>query len=491
MEVLLAGYNLDATVIEELKKQAGDRKDITPETLSASYARISRDPRPIPELRAIARNEVEKAKRSNTNIIYKMGHHSVAEHAVFNFDLLGISRLAIEEVEHFRLASFTEKSQRYITLGNDFVMPDEIVSSNLKDGYVKLIQEQNALYHKLYEKLKEHVFKKYSGLASDQKNHNMLDGWAKEDARYVTSLATEGQLGLTINARTLELLFRRFASHELSEIKKLGRTMYDQAHGIAPSIILFAETNDFDRMTYTELAKLSERLLKKGKKGSDVLLADHTKNADNIIIASILHTSSDRSFDNCLKTAISLPQKNKKEIIKAAFSHMEFYDKTLREFEYADLTFSLTISASCFAQLKRHRIASLTCQRYNPDLGVTMPGSIREIKAVSEFNGIIDKTNVFHDKLLKISPAVAQYCLTNAHRRRVLFKINARELYHISRLREDRHAQWDIRETTAKMTALARKAMPITMMLIGGKDSYPDSYKKAFGHPPKVTNTGA
>ena len=105
MKIILAGYNLDSEVIEELKKSSPSREDITPETLSASYARISRDPRPIDELRRVARKEVERARRSNRTIIFKMGHHSVAEHAVFNFDIIGVSRLAIEEIEKFRLCS--------------------------------------------------------------------------------------------------------------------------------------------------------------------------------------------------------------------------------------------------------------------------------------------------------------------------------------------------------------------------------------------------
>ena len=128
MKILLAGYNVDTEVIEELKKNSPAREDVTPETLSAAYARISRDPGSIDELRKASRQEVEKARKSNSAIIFKMGHHSVAEHAVFNFDLIGVSRLAVEFIEHFRLCSFTEKSQRYITLGDDHVIPKEIPS---------------------------------------------------------------------------------------------------------------------------------------------------------------------------------------------------------------------------------------------------------------------------------------------------------------------------------------------------------------------------
>lgn len=145
MKVILAGYNIDSTVIEELKGNSPPRDDITPETLSASYVRVSRNPRPIDELRAVARAEVERARKSNRNILFRMGHHSVAEHAVFNFDIIGVSRLALEEIEKFRLCSYTEKSQRYVTLRDDFIVPEEIKRA----GLMKIFDA------KTYEELEE------------------------------------------------------------------------------------------------------------------------------------------------------------------------------------------------------------------------------------------------------------------------------------------------------------------------------------------------
>src|SRR5512143_1752815 len=157
MKIVLAGYNVDSAVLDGLRKNSPPREDVTPETLSASYARISRDPRPVDELRAGARAEVERARRSNQSIIFKMGHHSVAEHAVFNFDIAGVSRLAIEEIERFRLCSFTEKSQRYITLGDDFVVPAEVRRDGLERLFAAIVKAQNRLYHRLYARLKPHV----------------------------------------------------------------------------------------------------------------------------------------------------------------------------------------------------------------------------------------------------------------------------------------------------------------------------------------------
>ena len=85
MKIILAGYNLDYDLIRELKEKSALRQDLTPETISAAYARISRSPKPVNELREIARAEVDKARQSNRNIVFSMGHSSVAEHAVFQY----------------------------------------------------------------------------------------------------------------------------------------------------------------------------------------------------------------------------------------------------------------------------------------------------------------------------------------------------------------------------------------------------------------------
>ena len=487
MKILLAGYNIDSDVIEDLKKNSPGREDITPETLSAAYARISRDPRTIDQLREAARAEVSKTRKSNKAIIFKMGHHSVAEHAVFNFDILGVSRLAIEALERFRLCSYTEKSQRYITLDNDYVVPIEIQNADFEISFRKMIEEQNKMYHLLYGKLKEHVFSKNAELAKDPKKHNLLEGWAKEDARYITSLATQGQLGHTINARNLELLLRRFASNNLSEVRDIGKELYSLVAKVAPSIILFHQANDYDQKSYIKLEELDLiKNLEQKSENKEVMLVDYTKNADNTVVAALLYKTTSLSFPECVKKAEQLSSDEKVSLVKTVLEDMEFYDTLPREYEYANLTYDISISAACFGQLKRHRMSSICEKEYDPSLGVTVPEAIKEIGLEKQFMEVIEKTEDLYSKIYEKLPQVAPYILTNAHRRRVLFACNARELYHVSRLREDTHAQWDIRNISKEMSEEAKKVMPITMLLIGGKDKYPEIYKGVYGKFPKI-----
>ena len=492
MRVLLAGYNVDSAVLDELRRNSPPRDDVTPETLAASYARISRDARPADELRAAARAEVERARRSNQTIIFKMGHHSVAEHAVFNFDIIGASRLAIEEIERFRLCSFTEKSQRYVTLGEDFVVPAEIRRAGGEDLFVSTVRAQNALYHAFYERLRPHVFKKHREEAENPRNHAVLDGWAKEDARYIVSLATEGQLGLTINGRNLELLIRRFAALESEEIRELNARLSALAKEAAPSLILFTDASEFDARTRADLERAGAALPEAKRAGrgrggrADVSLADFTPDGDDRVLAALLHSASGSSYAAGLERVKAAGPARRKEFVRAAFRRMEFYDFPLREFEHAELAFDLIISASCFAQLKRHRMATLTRQGYDPALGVTVPPSIREVGAEREFLEMVARTDETHAALRKMAGPAADYVLTNAHRRRALLKLNVRELYHVSRLREDASAQWEIREVAAEMSRLARRRMPLACLLLGGKDAYPELYARVFGERPRA-----
>jgi flavin-dependent thymidylate synthase len=465
------------------------REDVTPETLSASYARISRDPRPADELRAAARAEVDRARRSNQSIIFKMGHHSVAEHAVFNFDVIGVSRLAIEEIERFRLCSFTEKSQRYITLGEDFVVPEEVRRAGRKALFVATVKAQNALYHRLYARLKPHVFKKNAAAAVDPRNHAVLDGWAKEDARYVVSLATEGQLGLTINARNLELLIRRFAAKGLEELKAFNAAVHGLAKAVAPSIILFTDASPFDAETYADVASAGLAAAGgtgKRRGGRAVALAGGPSGGDDAVLAALLHTVTRSSHRECLERVKAAGPAARKDLVRRALGRMEFYDFPPREFEHAELAYDLVVSASCFAQLKRHRMATLTWQRYDPALGATVPPSVEEVGAGKEFMDVVARTNEAHAVLEKAVGPAADYVLTNAHRRRALLKLNVRELYHVSRLREDASAQWEIRQVAAEMSRQAKKALPLSCLLLGGKDAYPDIYRKVFGSAPKM-----
>ena len=91
--------------------------------------------------------------------------------------------------------------------------------------------------------------------------------------------------------------------------------------------------------------------------------------------------------------------KEKKALFKTAFEHLQAHDAVLRELENVDLQFELIVSASCFAQLKRHRMATIIAQDYHPQLGVTIPPSIRAIGEQKNFMEIMRHTQNAYEQI--------------------------------------------------------------------------------------------
>ncbi len=460
--VILAGYNVDTTVLDALGRRNPEALAATPETLSAAYARISRDPRPVDELRAAARADVGRARASNQRIVFEFGHHSVAEHAVFNFDLIGVSRLVVEAVEARRLASYTEKSQRYIRLGEDFVVPEEVRDAGRAEAFSAYVGR---------------CFERYGAAARALEAAGRDERLAGEDARYLLPLATTAQLGMTVNARTLEYLVRCLAAHPLAEAREVGRALLAAGSEVAPSLLLFVEPGRSLRGRTQEVAAAARALWPDDPDGrsvrrgvSDVRLLHATPDGDARVLAAVLAGAVGMDGVDALDRVGRLGPEGRTRLFDAATRHLGVHDALPREFEHASLTFEVVLSAAAFGQLKRHRMATLTAGPYDPGLGVTTPPSFSEAGLGALLaEAVRDAEAVWADLGGPASP-VAPYACLNAHRRRVVLTLNLREMYHVSRLREDSHAQWDIRAVASAMSAEARRAFPVCASLLGGKD---------------------
>ncbi|MBN1163290.1 MAG: FAD-dependent thymidylate synthase [Candidatus Krumholzibacteriota bacterium] len=462
MKVILAGYNIEARSVKEVEKVLG--VELTPEVLSAAYARISRDPRNVDTLRREARREVAEARRSNETIVFDMGHSSIAEHAVFNFDVMNVSRLAVEEIEHFRLASFTEKSQRYIRLEKDYVVPREIRSTARKKEFKALVEKLTDAYKLLYEKLR----------AGGEKR-----GVAREDARYLLPLATAAQFGMTLNARELEYMISRLASHQLEELRTFSARLSRLARRKAPSLIRYSEPTEY----FQDIPLIRKEIAGLGAPTApgeypEVRLAEFTRGGDIALVAGLIFSSGDWGYARAVKMAEKMGRGKRTALIARTMRNLKPHHGVWREFEKVRFLFELIVSSSCFAQLKRHRMATIITQEYTPSLGVTIPESVKRARAVGFFRRAVGEAESLYRKVKNSAgPAVAVYALTNAHRRRVLIDMNLRELYHFSRLRNDRHAQWDIRNISRKMCLLASQKIPGGTMMLGGKDDFSTSKK--------------
>ncbi len=477
--VILAGHNIDTQALAgrlagKDESQAGA---LCPETLSAAYARISRDPRDVPELRADSRLEVERARKSNRAIIFQMGHASVAEHSIFNLDVMDLSRLAVEAIEHHRLASYTEKSQRYIRLDGDHVIPKEIVGTSHEKDFVELVDKLG----KFYKELAERLTKQAENEAKPDEKRSVIEARANEDARYALPLCATAQLGMTVNARTLELMIAHTASSPLDEVRQLSKALYDAVRDIASSVVRYTEPTEYFRDTPKNLTRLANSCLpdEHPNDSQAVTLLEHTPEPDTMIRTGLLSAFGDCNWSTSRHTSVSMSEHDSHELFKEVFRRMNLWDELPRAFELVDFTFEVILSAACFAQLKRHRMATLLSQPYSPELGVTIPPSVIRADMQQAFIKHMKMAENLYHEIYKQTPQAAPYALTNAHQRRVVFKINARSLGHFCRLRCDAEAQWDIRNVANAMVAEVKKVMPTAGAFYGGKDRFKDLIEEA------------
>ena len=510
LEVKLSGFNVDVDGLKEIKNlleeeslSEDDKKtalyilnNLTPETISASAARISRDPRPINKLRKDARVDVNKSRASNRAIIFTMGHKSVAEHAFFNFDIMGVSRRTVEELERPRLQSYTEKSQRYIKMEGSFVIPKEIQASSLEPEFIELIELQNNFYDHNLKKITDwHYNQDYSELFKAlgytnnlKKQLETIDGLGKEDARYSLPQATQAQLVLSASARNLEILITRLRSSNIEEFKDIGEKIFMEIDGIAPSVIKYTEPVDYFAKTRPELRKHVADLIKKYKFKLMQYTDDNNEavrlftklERDDSISAGLIFSSSDIPYYTCLTLLNLMDTQEKEHLLNQAEKYQEKHDPKLREYELGDRVAQFIISASGFAQLKRHRMNTLISQDYLTELGHTTPESIVQTGLKQELDEIVEKSNELHDKLLEkgFPKAVAEYALTNANKRRVLFDANNRQIYAICMERKNLAAQWDIRELINKYSELIQKESPLTVRGLCGKHEFYEVKKR-------------
>ena len=144
------------------------------------------------------------------------GHTSVLEHAVFTFQVEGISRACLAQLTRHRLASFDVQSQRYVKLDDpDLVIPPSI----LQDRELTQEVEECMMYSmETYRKL-------------------LAAGVPAEDARYVTPQAVPTKLIMTMNARELIHFFSlRTCNRAQWEIREMADRMLKICRKVSPQI---------------------------------------------------------------------------------------------------------------------------------------------------------------------------------------------------------------------------------------------------------------
>ena len=143
----------------------------------------------------------EGSEKKFIRMIINLGHLSVIEHAVASFRISDVSRSLTHQLVRHRLASFTQKSQRYVDERNfTFVEPPKV--------------EENPEAHEIYVNFMKTVRETYKKLREFK--------IPKEDARFVLPNATTTEIVITANLREWRHIVElRGSEHAQREIRRM------------------------------------------------------------------------------------------------------------------------------------------------------------------------------------------------------------------------------------------------------------------------------
>jgi thymidylate synthase ThyX len=386
----------------------------------------------------------------------------VAEHAVLHLALENVSRLAIETIESNRLASYTEKSTRYQEWNPEaYVLPPEIIGSAYESHYREVVSE---LFETYAEALQE--LRKWSQTNTPRQEGESEKAWqnrartqAVDVCRFLLPAASMANVGVTINARALEYAIRKLLSSELQEVREIGAEVKAVATQEVPTLVKYA--NPIPSLTYIQ-DQLGTEETSPGIKTSESccqLLKAEPEGEDQVL-AAVLYRFGSQSYVAYLNRVRAMTEAEKNVLVNEIFAEMGPYDVPLRELEYATYDFDLILDQGAYFELKRHRMMTQTAQRLSTRLGYAIPKAISEAGFEQQYCQAMNLAAAAYEELAAWNPAVAGYIVPNAFNRRVLCRLNMREMFHLTRLRCSSNAHFSIRRAARAMAESMQAVHP-------------------------------
>lgn len=433
---------------------------LSPETIAVAFAKTSRAPESFREIAAELSDE--KSAEFHEKWVVGYGHASVAEHAVLHIAFENVSRIAIETIESSRLASYTEKSTRYQKWGpDDFTIPPELDGQPLREEFVQTVRLLFSTYAESLDPVKNLILSRSPRRENegDEAYDRRIRSQYVDRCRFILPAAANANVGMTANARVIEMVIRKMLSHSLAEVRQIGEKMKEVATAETPTLVKYADVVPYLVET---TAEIGNRELGITHHQSDWCnLIDYDKDGEKKVLAAALYRFGEMSFADALAYVKSLKKKERAELADALLKGLSRYDVPLRELEYCNYTFDLVMDQGAYAEFKRHRMMTQTPQRLSTRLGYTIPLLVTEAGFGSRYEAAMESAIMMYEKLYAFNPDVAQYIVPNGFNRRVLAQFNLREAFAFCQLRTAANAHFSIRRLAQKMHEEISRVHPL------------------------------
>jgi len=411
----------------------------------------------------------EKAKQFHEKWVVGYGHASVAEHAIAHIAIEDVSIIASKIIEDNRLASYTEKSTRYVVFDPErYYKAPELNDTRHRDIYHDAVRAMMRQYAELtpraIEKIKEQVPR---GEGQTALAHTAAcRAKACDVLRYILPSATFTNIGLTVNGRALEHMITKLLSNPLAEARELGEAIKREAVTVIPTLLKYADYNPYMADTFGEIGDLASELMPPGggnetENENRATLVSYDERAEEKLVAAILYEHSGLAATEVLARARDFTREQKERVIDEYLKRRGKWDEPLRALEHVYYTFDILVDYGAFRDIQRHRMATQASQLLTDAHGYEMPREIIEYGYRDIFVELMERARDAYRQIAPEFPQEAQYVLPLAYRKRSLFTWNLRSLHHFISLRSARQGHASYRAIAQQVYREIERVQPL------------------------------
>jgi thymidylate synthase ThyX len=480
-----------------------------PEVLAYAMAKYSRSALSMRE--SLAEISAQRAEQFLNTFYFQYGHRSIADLAHIAFAVERLSLLAAIVLVDEQRWDGQERSTRYQNfLKSGWFFPEFGSDSESAKIYAGTIENLFATYQRtttaVQDALRQRVARPDS--MKPETYERTLKARAFDVARYLLPLATNTSLGQIVNARTLETQVSRLLSHPIAEVRDLGQKLREAATGpawsvyaeagaafvqklasdpalaaeaanlltrevrTAPTLVKYAEPNQYLMQTRIELERAASELLKGLAPAAApvVDLVERTETLEVELAATLMYWASSHPYRQVRDVVAALPASRVSEIIELGLRHRGRHDEALRAFHAgAALRFDILMDIGGFRDMHRHRRATQIKQGFTAQHGYETPvdgdaAGLAEAGILTDYQAAIENAHAASAQIAASSaPEAAQsslYLLPLATRVRCLFKMDFAEAQYISELRSGPAGHFSYRRVAWEMYLALERQYP-------------------------------
>ena len=338
--------------------------------------------------RVISASEITPGQRERIGpLTFEGGHHTVYQHATFEFALSGISRQLVWCFLHgFPFYNTEQQSQRYVKLSEPEAHIPTSIRGEAREIYEKSIMDAWRAYGELNTRLDPVVMEILSDLwrlkdrqskAFGKSVRREAEKKAIETARYVIPIACHTAMVYTISGITLHRLRRMAAVSDASnEARSVVDQMVREVHKLDPDFFEAIGEEPLEEWEVLEFqaqpAGLADPVqleaFDKSLDGHRARLVDWSARSPGVVADAVRHVIGrvDLSDEDALALVLD-PGKNRYRLDRM---NVSAHSPLMRTLNHVSYTFRKKLSHTADSQDQRHRMVPGS----RPLLTRTVPG---------------------------------------------------------------------------------------------------------------------